>query len=163
MGKKKAKDEAEASEGGGKAKLVVGAVVLVAVGVLAGGRLLGGSTPADAAEATTTTTEPTGPITTVESITVNLADGHFLKVGMAFEVRPDETYPHVGGHGEVDELTKGFARELDASIMVLSRFTYDQLVAPGGKEGAKAALLEALAEVSHGAVHDVLFHEFVMQ
>jgi len=162
--RKKAKEHAdgEAAKGGGKAKLAIGAVVLVAVGVLAGGKLLGGSaTPAAATEATTTTTEPEGPVTTVDSITVNLADGRFLKLGLAFEVRYDATYPPEAT--EVDELTRGFAREIDAAIMVLSTFSYDQLVAPDGKAVAKAALLERLAEVSDGAIRDVLFHEFVMQ
>jgi len=163
MGRKRAKDETEETEGGGgRLKLVVGAVVLVALGVLAGGKVLGGSaSPAAATESTTTTTEPDGPITTVESITVNLADGRFLKLGLAFEVHHDAEYPPAGV--EVDEYTKGFAREIDASIMVLSAFTYDQLVAPDGKAGAKAALLERLREVSDDAIRDVLFHEFVMQ
>ena len=163
MGRKKAKDDVEQAEGsGGRLKLVIGAVVLVAVGVLAGGKVLGSSpAPASATEATTTTTEPAGPVTTVESITVNLADGRFLKLGLAFEVHHDVEYPPA--EVEVDEYTKGFAREIDASIMVLSGFTYDQLVAPDGKAGAKAALLERLQEVSEGAIRDVLFHEFVMQ
>ena len=163
MGRKKAKGEAEETErGGGRVKVAIGAVVLVAVGVLAGGKVLGGSaSPASATEATTTTTEPAGPVTTVESITVNLADGRFLKLGLAFEVHHDAEYPPA--EVEVDEYTKGFAREIDASIMVLSGFSYDQLVAPDGKAGAKAALLERLQEVSDGAIRDVLFHEFVMQ
>lgn len=163
MGRKKAKDEAAETEGGGgRLKVVIGAVVLVAVGVLAGGKVLGGApAPASATEATTTTTEPAGPVTTVESITVNLADGRFLKLGLAFEVHQDAEYPPPGV--EVDEYTKGFAREIDASIMVLSSFTYDQLVAPDGKVGAKAALLERLRQVSGDAIRDVLFHEFVMQ
>jgi len=163
MGRKRAKDETEETEGGGgRLRLVIGAVVLVALGVLAGGKVLGGSaSPAAATASTTTTTEPDGPITTVESITVNLADGRFLKLGLAFEVHDAAEYPPAGV--EVDEYTKGFAREIDASIMVLSAFTYDQLVAPDGKAGAKAALLERLREVSDDAIRDVLFHEFVMQ
>lgn len=163
MGRKRTKDETEETEGGGgRLKVVVGAVALVAIGVLAGGKVLGGSaSPAAATESTTTTTEPDGPITTVESITVNLADGRFLKLGLAFEVHHDAEYPPADV--EVDEYTKGFAREIDASIMVLSAFTYDQLVAPDGKAGAKAALLERLQEVSDDAIRDVLFHEFVMQ
>lgn len=155
-------DGEEGGRGGGKLKLLVGIAVLVAIGVFAGGKVLGGpAAPASATESTTTTTEPDGPITTVESITVNLADGRFLKLGLAFEVHHDAKYPPPGV--EVDEYTKGFAREIDASIMVLSGFSYDQLVAPDGKVGAKAALLERLRQVSDDAIRDVLFHEFVMQ
>lgn len=146
----------------GTLKVVVAAAVLVAVGVVVGGKVLGGSAaPASATGPTTTTTEPPGPVTTVDSITVNLADGRFLKLGLAFEVHHDEEYPPP--EVEVDELTKGFAREIDASIMVLSTFTYEQLVAPDGKAVAKQRLLDRLGEVSDGAVSDVLFHEFVMQ
>lgn len=146
----------------GRLKVVAIAVVLVAVGAIVGSKVLGGSTtPASATGPTTTTTEPPGPVTTVDSITVNLADGRFLKLGLAFEVHDAAEYPPAGV--EVDEYTKGFAREIDASIMVLSAFTYDQLVAPDGKAGAKAALLERLREVSDDAIRDVLFHEFVMQ
>lgn len=147
---------------GGKLKVVLAAVVLVALGAAGGVKVLGGSaTPASADEPTTTTTEPPGPVTTVDSITVNLADGRFLKLGLAFEVHHDREYPPA--EVEVDEYTKGFAREVDASIMVLSTYTFEQLVAPDGKQLAKRALLEELREVSDGAVRDVLFHEFVMQ
>jgi flagellar protein FliL len=147
---------------GGRLKVVLAAVVLVAAGAGIGAKVLGGAAaPASATEPTTTTTEPHGPVTTVDSITVNLADGRFLKLGLAFEVHHDTTYPPKSV--EVDELTKGFAREIDASIMVLSAFTFDQLVAPDGKALAKAALLERLSQVSEGAIRDVLFHEFVMQ
>ncbi len=146
----------------GRLKVVAIAVVLVAVGAIVGSKVLGGSTtPASATGPTTTTTEPPGPVTTVDSITVNLADGRFLKLGLAFEVRHDEEYPPP--EVEVDEFTKGFAREIDASIMVLSTFTYEELVAPDGKASAKQQLLERLGEVSGGAISDVLFHEFVMQ
>lgn len=163
MGKKTkatAGDEDRAS--GGKLKLAVAAAVLVAAGAGIGAKVLGGSAaPASATGPTTTTTEPPGSVTTVESITVNLADGRFLKVGLAFEVGDGEEYPPA--NVEIDELTKGFAREIDASIMVLSTFTFEQLVAPTGKLDAKQALVDRLAGISEGAVSDVLFHEFVMQ
>lgn len=165
MAKTKDKDVAGDEDGGGKGgklKVIVAAVVLVALGAVGGVKVLGGSTtPASAIEPTTTTTEPPGPVTTVDSITVNLADGRFLKLGLAFEVHHDRDYPPT--EVEVDEYTEGFAREVDASIMVLSTFTFEQLVAPDGKQLAKQALLEKLREVSDGAVRDVLFHEFVMQ
>lgn len=159
---KTAETTGEEEKSGGKLKLIVAAVVLVAAGAGIGAKVLGGgAAPASATGPTTTTTEPYGPVTTVDSITVNLADGRFLKLGLAFEVGHDETYPPAGV--EVDEFTKGFAREIDASIMVLSTFTFEQLVAPDGKAVAKQALLDRLGEVSEGAVRDVLFHEFVMQ
>ncbi len=165
MGKKKqaTTDAAEESSGrGGKLKVGIAAIVLVALGAGLGAKMLAGdAAPASATGPTTTTTEPPGPVTTVDSITVNLADGRFLKLGLSFEVGHDEEYPPV--FVENDEYTKGFAREIDASIMVLSTFTFEQLVAPDGKRMAKEALLTELQRVSEGAVRDVLFHEFVMQ
>jgi flagellar protein FliL len=165
MAKKADTNEQDGDGGGGRGrrlKTVLAAVVLVAVGAGVGVKVLGVSAaPASADQPTTTTTEPHGPVTTIDSITVNLADGRFLKLGLAFEVRKDVTYPPKSV--EIDTLTKGFAREIDASIMVMSTFSYDQLVVPEGKALAKAALLQRLAEVSDDAIRDVLFHEFVMQ
>lgn len=164
MGKKKTDETDEGSEAGkgGKVKLVVGALVLLVAGVALGSKVLGGeATPAAATEPTTTTTEPAGPVTTLDSITLNLADGRFLKLGLSFEVHHDVAYPP---ETEVeDEITKGFARELDAAITTMSAFTYEELVAPDGKANAKRRLLEELQQVSDGAVKEVLFHEFVMQ
>ncbi len=160
--KKDVADDGEEAEKGGKLKLIIGAVVLLVAGVVLGGKVLGGGgATASAADATTTTTEPDGPITTLDPITLNLADGRFLKLGVAFEVHHDEDYP--APEGADDEITKGFARELDATIMVMSAFTYEDLAAPGGRAQAKTDLLAALVDVSDGAIRDVLFHEFVMQ
>lgn len=154
--------EAEEPAKGSRKKLLLVALVLVALTAGIGSRVIGGGTAPAAADASAPpTTEPHGQVTAVESITVNLADGHFLKVGLAFEIHKGEQYPPKSV--EIDSYTKGFAREVDAAIMVLSTFTYDQLVAPDGKVYAKAALNERLAEVSDGAIRDVLFHEFVMQ
>lgn len=162
MGKEK-KDAAGEDEPkkGGKAKLAIGAVVLIVVGALLGGKVLGGGAPASATGPTTTTTEPPGPVTTLDGITLNLADGRFLKLGLAFEVHHDEVYP--APESAADEVTKGFARELDAAIELFSGYTYEQLVTPEGKSTAKGALLERAREISDDAIRDVFFHEFVMQ
>ena len=166
MAKKKkadAPDGDDQAEKGGKLKLIIGAVVLVVVGAVLGGKVLGGGgeTPASAMGPTTTTTEAPGPVTTLDAITLNLADGRFLKLGLAFEVHADDEYPPPSD--VEDTITKGFARELDVVITTLSTYTYEDLVAPNGKQEAKRALLEELVEVSDGAIKDVLFHEFVMQ
>lgn len=169
-GKKKNADP-EAGEDAGKSKLkmMIGAVVLVVIGAVLGGKVLGGGGGAAAASTTTTTLEPHGTITTLDSITLNLADGRFLILGVSFEVSHDIVYPAVaaaGGHGGGEESTdksKGFARELDATIKVMSSFSYEQLIGPEGKEKAREALLSEVEKISHGAIEDVLFHEFVMQ
>ncbi len=161
MARKKTDDDAEAGKGG-KLKLILAALLLVVAGAALGAKVLGGGSPAaEAVGPTTTTTEPPGPVTTLDSITLNLADGRFLKLGLAFEVHHDAEYPMESP--VPDELTKGFAREIDAAITLMSSYTYEDLVAPNGKIEAKRALLDELVDVSDGAVKDVLFHEFVMQ
>lgn len=164
---KKKKSDADAGEDEdkpkkGKLKIIIGAVVLVVVGAVLGGKVLGGggSEAAGATGPTTTTTEPPGMITAMDVITLNLADGRFLKLGIAFEVHDGVEYPV---NFDPDDATKGFAREIDATITLMSGYTYDQLAGPTGKAEAKATLLETLDAISDEAIKDVYFHEFVMQ
>lgn len=154
-------------DGGGKSSTVkaVGLAVGFAVlGAVVGPKLLGGggAAPAGAAEDTTATTEA-GPVVVLDAITLNLADGHLLQVGLALELAPDAA---AGGHGEApaeDDPTKGYAKALDAAIDVLGDQSMAALSAPGGREGAKAALAAVLGELYEGSVVGVYFHEFVMQ
>lgn len=164
---KKNKSDAEVGEDEdkpkkSKVKLIIGAVLLVVVGAALGSKVLGGggSEVAGATGPTTTTTEPPGMITAMDVITLNLADGRFLKLGIAFEVHDGEDYPV---NFDPDDATKGFAREIDATISLMSGYTYDQLAGPAGKAAAKATLLETLEVISDDAIKDVFFHEFVMQ
>jgi flagellar protein FliL len=143
--------------------------VVLALGLAAGGFFMGGGggAPAPAAEATTTTTtvhEP-GPVVVLAPITLNMADGRYLKVGMALEL--DGEHADGGdGHGKPKDdgdPTKGFARALDVAIEVLGGRTFDELVTADGREDAKAVLNARLHEVYGEKVHDVYFTEFVMQ
>lgn len=166
MGKKDDDDsteESDDSKGGGKLKLIIGAVVLVVVGAVLGGKVLGGggATAASATGPTTTTTAPPGVLHSVDSITLNLADGRFLKLGLAFEVRHDAEYPMETD--VADEATKGFAREIDAVITTMGSYTFEELHGPNGKINAKRKLLEEVQRISDDAIEDVLFYEFVMQ
>lgn len=167
MGKKKKQqtdtdEEAESSgRSRGKMAVILLALLMAGVGTIVGGKLLGESGAGAQPGTTTTTTEPPGIITTIDSITLNLADGRFLKLGLAFEVRADEEYPIQTE--PPDEVTRGFAREVDAAITLLSGYSYDQLAGSEGKAGAKQELLQRVEAISDGAVKDVYFHEFVMQ
>lgn len=154
----------EAGKGkGGAVKAIALALGFAVLGAVAGPKLLGGggAAPAGAAEDTTTTTEA-GPVVVLDAITLNLADGHLLQVGLALELAADAAD---GGHGEAadDDPTKGYAKALDAAIDVLGDQSMASLSAPGGREGAKAALAATLAELYEGTVVGVYFHEFVMQ
>jgi len=156
-------DGAAAAGKAGKVKVIGLAVAFAAVGAVLGPKLLGGggSAPAGAAEDTTTTTEA-GPVVVLDPITLNLADGHLLKVGLALELSAEAGG---GGHGETadDDPTKGYAKALDAAIDVFGDQTMGSLGAAGGRDAAKEGLEAALHDLYHGEVVGVYFHEFVMQ
>ena len=165
MGKKVKDDAADGgkgnSKGKGKGKAIGMAVGFAVLGALVGPKVLGSSAaPAGATEDTTTTTTA-GPVVVLDAVTLNLSDGHLLQVGLALELPPgteassepaDDTDP-----------TKGYAKAIDATIDVLGDKTMAELSAPGGRDGAKAALEAALGELYDGQIVGVYFHQFVMQ
>jgi flagellar FliL protein len=166
----KKKDDA-AAKGGGPKKFAV-PIVCVLIGVFAGPKVMGGGAAAGADPTTTTTTAP-GPVVTMDSTTLNLADGHLLKVGIALQISASWEAEHAeegGGHGEEEassgaaaDPTHGYARAMDAAISIFGGMTYDQLLAPGGKNIARSALEDRLAIDYEGEIESVLFYEFVMQ
>lgn len=159
---KKAAEDKEPTGKAGKVKAIGLALGFVVLGAVIGPKVLGGggAAPASATEETTTTTEP-GPVVVLDAITLNLADGHLLQVGLALELTADAG----GGHGEAakDDPTKGYAKALDAAIDVLGDQSMAALSAPGGRDAAKAALETVLAELYEGDITGVYFHQFVMQ
>ena len=162
---KKSKPEGDAKKG--KAKKIVGAAVLVVVGVLAGGKLMGGGSSQAAADGTTTTTtKPAGPVVAIDPITVNLSDGHVLKVGIALELeteKADTLLPKEGGSSKDTDPTKGFASGLDAAVSVFGAKTYDTLLPQPGRDAARAELRQKLEERYPGAITNIYLYEFVMQ
>lgn len=156
----------------GKATLVP--AIVIAVGLLGGGFLMGGrggqAQPASSAAgvgeppagAQHDEPEP-GEVLVLDPITLNLADGRFLKVGLGLQLpKGDEDG---GGHGSQDDsATRGFAAPaLDEAISVLGDRTYSDLAVLGGRDRAKAELSKAVKERYDGEVLGVLFTEFVMQ
>lgn len=136
------------------------AALFLVVGAVAGPRVLGGgAAPAAGSAEPTSTTVATGPVVSLDAITLNLSDGRLLQVGVALELAPDAV-PH---EAEEDDPTHGYAKALDAAIDVLGRQTMAALLAPGGRDQAKAELVEALQAAYHGEVVGVFFHRFVMQ
>jgi len=172
-------DEGEAkAKGKGKGNLIP--AVVIAVGLLGGGYLMSGksakaATPTAAPGSSTaaagatagaahvaagtpghgpTTTVAEGAIVKLDDITLNLADGRFLKVGLAFQLSKK---------GKADTFTTESPKALDLAIAVLGNRTYSQLIAPGGREAAKAELTAKVKQEYPGAVLDVYFTDFVMQ
>lgn len=179
MGRKNSADgdEVEAQPKKGKGNLIP--AVVIAVGLLGGGYLMSSGKSAKAAAATTspaasaaqaagasvaagmpgaghgpTTTVAEGAIVKLDDITLNLADGRFLKVGLAFQLSKK---------GKADTFTTESPKALDLAIAVLGDRTYSQLITPGGRAAAKADLTAKVKKEYPATVLDVYFTDFVMQ
>lgn len=177
MGRRKKGAPAEGAEGAEEApkekKGNLVPAVVIAVGLVMGGKMMGGGGGGAAAapggeEATTTTTAAPGPVESLDAITLNLNDGHYLKMGLALQLANPEAGGGGGSHGsgapaeEVDAKVK-WAKAFDIAIEVFGRKAYPELVSPEGREAAKKELEAKLAEAYHGSVEGVYLTEFVLQ
>jgi flagellar FliL protein len=160
----------------GKMGIIIPVVVLV-LGLGGGGFffLSAGKSGNAATAETTTTLEPHGPIVRLEPITLNLSDGHILKVGLALQLAAEPVDEHLaayvaaqgGGHGAVKVDTASplgglEAKALDIAIAHLGNLTYDELSKPNGRTHAKEELAKEIAHTYHEDIHDVYFTNFVM-
>ena len=174
MGRKKTSDAGDGSAAApkkGKGNLIP--AVVVAVGLLGGGYFMssgGGAkaaaTPAAAGAAgaagVTTTTAPEipkGEIVKLDSITLNLADGRFVKLGLALQLSEKAKV----GEGGAAAYTSKAARALDLAISTFGAHSYADLAAPGGREATKEALSKKIVTAYGGDVEGIYFTEFVMQ
>ena len=94
-----------------------------------------------------------GEVMPLEAITMNLADGRLLKVGLALQLKE--------GAGEGHPISGSLA--LDEAISFLGEHTYAQLAAPAARQKAKAELSARVSQRYHSDVMEVYFTEFVMQ
>jgi flagellar FliL protein len=140
--------------------LVVGVLVLLlGVGGFLAKDLLGGpSAP---------TPDPTtvaGKVETLSPITLNLADGRYLKLTLALQLSQAAGL-EAGTQGEGAAVAPAVdgAQALDAAIDVLGRRTYAQLLAAGGRAAAQKALSVEVRKRYDGKVLRVYFAEFLMQ
>ena len=147
--------------------------IVIAVGLVVAGFMFGGGRGADVSaqaevkpsEAHTAKAEPApplGPVQNLEPITLNLADGRFLKVGLALQLAE----PHAEEE-ESEELPS--AKALDIAISELGSYTMDELSSPKYRELVKKKLSEKVSKAyvdpatSSSVVTKVYFTEFVMQ
>jgi flagellar protein FliL len=146
--------------------------VVVLVLALGGGAFffLGGKSEAAAGEDTTTTTQ-LGTVVRLEPITLNLSDGHVLKVGMALQAVKEPQEEHLatalaGGQGAKPDATSPLggeeAKALNVAIHTLGDMTFSELSAPGGREQAREKLREEIKHAYHDDIVDVYFTDFVM-
>lgn len=134
----------EVKEGGSKKKLI--AIVLVVL-LAAGG-----------AGWYFVLRKPSGPekpqpgaVLKLDSINVNLADGHYLKLGLALQTTTKAS-------ADIDG-----SQALDIAISQLSGRKMADLAVPAKREKAKDDLVGAVSEAYEGEIMDVYFTEFVMQ
>ena len=157
----------EKQPAGTKKKKMVVLAALIAMGVI--GALKGFVLDGDKAGAegaagmsTTSTTHP-GSVVTLSPMTVNVAEGRFLKLGLGLQLVGDHEAAASQGAADSDDPTKGYARALDLAIEVFGGRSYEELVSVEGRAAAKAELVERLEAAYHGEVEGVYFTEFVLQ
>lgn len=138
--------DAAPKKGKKKLLLLVVAVVLL-LGGGAGGYFMFAGAKAEAKEAAP---EP-GPVVPLEAITVNLADGHYLKIRIALQAT-----------AEVTEELDG-SKALDIVISEFSNRSVAELSSNGAREEAKKKLTEKVSKAYEHEVMAVYFTEFVMQ
>lgn len=144
--------DATGGEGGAKRSrkklLVLVAVVLVAVGAAWFVFLKPAPAEADAEP------EPVpGEVLALESVSINLADGHYLKLGIALQL-----VEGAGAHAPLDG-----SKALDSAITLFSGRTIEELSDPVHREELKTELAHTLEEEYHHEVIDVYLTEYVMQ
>ena len=135
----------------GKRVLIIAAVVLLATAAAAYFFLLRGSADGAATPAPEPTHVP-GAVLTVEAVSVNLADGHYLRLGLGLQLTAD-----------VGEEAPDPARALDLAIALFSGHTVAEVTDPTIREQLKVELAHQLSEAYEGEVMDVYLTDFVTQ
>ena len=134
--------ETTKKRGGGRKKLILVLVVLLAIGGAAYWFML---KPAEAK-----TAPKPGEVVSLEPIQVNLAAGHYLKIGIALQLTAEAT--------EADG-----SKALDATIDLFSNRPMEQLTRPDVRAKLKKELVKELKERYDGEVMGVYFTDFVTQ
>jgi flagellar protein FliL len=148
---------------GGKSRLVIGAVVAVVAVVLLKVFVLGGGgkAAAESAGGAVTTSTVAGPVVTLEPITLNIAGGRFLKVGLSFQLSGKHTGEDKAKDG--DDPTKGYAKAVDIAIATLGGRSFDDLATPEAREKVKIELVDKLEHAYPDEIEGIYFTQFVMQ
>ncbi|NAZ86449.1 flagellar basal body-associated FliL family protein [Kineococcus indalonis] len=169
---KKAKADGEETAAGGKKKLIIVAAlgaVLLAGGTGGGVFLL---TKGDTAAAAETAHEEEhltpGDVTTLDPISLNLADGHYLKLGLALQAVAVEGGGHGGSSGPDG------SKALDLAIQQFSGLSMTDLSNPEQRQHYKDELEHKIVEAyteepaeegeaAHKTVMGIYLTQFVMQ
>lgn len=146
IGSKKVAPEPVAEEAPKSRKklVVIVAAVLVAVGAAAYVFLFSGGEPEGEAAPVP------GEVLTVEAMSLNLADGRYLRLGLGLQLTE-----------EVHEIDSAKAR--DAAIALFSGRTVAEIADPATRDALKVELAHTLHEAYEGEVIDVYLTEYVTQ
>ena len=137
--------EEGAEKKGGKKKLLVILVLVVAVAAAAWFFLLRDTADGDEVEAPVA-----GEVVPLEATQVNLAGGHYLRIGIALQL--------VEGAHEIDG-----SMAMDSMISTFSNRELREVVDAKSREELRKKLAEVVDHRYHGEVMDVYFTEFVTQ
>ncbi|WP_433073176.1 flagellar basal body-associated FliL family protein [Dactylosporangium sp. CA-052675] len=151
-----AKDEKAAEEtpakGGGKKKLIM--IVAIALVALIGGGV-GGYMMFAPKKATAEPAPTPGVVSVLDAITINLADGHYLKLKMTLQATT-----------EAAEAPDG-SKALDIAISLYSGRKMDELMSNAERDRTKKELVDkvvkAYTEDKKKEVMDIYFTTFVIQ
>lgn len=147
-------EEPEEPKKKSKKKLLI--IVLAAVLLLGGGGaayffLLAPKGGEEAAVVEEPEPEP-GAVVAVDSISINLAGGHYLRLGLGLQLT-----------AEAGEETPDTARALDLAIALFSQRSVDEVSDLAQRAALKEELVHQLEEAYEGEVMDVYFTDFVTQ
>ncbi len=142
--------EPAAAAGGKKKRTLLVVLVLVLLGGAAAWYFLMGPGAGPAEPVAEPVPEP-GSVQVVEAISLNLAGGHYLRIGLGLQLTDEVTE-------EVDT-----ARALDIAIELFSGRTVDEVASAEGRAVLKQELTTRLAEAYEGEVMGVYFTDYVTQ
>jgi flagellar FliL protein len=144
-----AKDGENQAGKGGKMKLIIMlAPTVLLVGALAWFLFLKPAPEAVPAE------EPPpvpGVVVKLEPVTINLAAGHYLKLGMTLQAT-----------AEVKEAPDG-SKALDEAIALYSGMSIEEISSSDGRESTKEELIEKVKEKYEDEIYDIYYTTFVYQ
>jgi flagellar FliL protein len=144
---------APAKKKGKRKKLIIGVVLIAVLGAGAKYEMGTGSTAKKSGPHAAIAAKP-GPLVPLDAVTVNLAGGHYLRVGVTvqFTDKVSATSPPDG------------APALDQTISYFTGMSPTPLETSAGLTSAKAGLKSKIADAyPKDPLYDVLFTSFVVQ
>lgn len=160
-------EEPGANGAAGKGRIVPVAMMSVAIavaGYFVGGGASSSSSTSPVETVVVVTTEPVVErVVTLDPVNVNLADGRYLRVGIAMGIAHSEDELLEAAAGAETATTEPAAPAADLVLSTFAGKTFEQLASAAGRDEARAAIQDGLREFYGEEVIAVFFTEFVMQ